>query len=93
MIFAREFQGVYSPAGARAQCLRPEPQIVARARRRGEVEDIADIAGIVWFAYILLEQREPGLVAKMIEIRPAPGAKIIHAKYRETLCQERIAQV
>src|ERR1700761_8944384 len=60
-------QRVEGAIGANAQCFGPQPRVVCRAGRRGQIEDIIDWSRVEWITDILFQQREAPLARKMFK--------------------------
>jgi hypothetical protein len=92
-IFPGHLQRVQRARRAHEQSLHPEPHIIRRAGRRGEVVHVIHTPQIEGLADVSFLQPESRLVLQVGEVGEPAGRQIVHAQHAMAFGQQRIAKV
>jgi len=73
-------QGLVGPERPHLQCLDRQPEVVDRARRRGEMQDVVDPALHVYIlGHVVLDKRKPLVSEEMGDIVHVARDQVVHA--------------
>src|SRR6185437_607556 len=92
-IVARKLQQIQNTDRAHLQRLDAILHVIFRTRRRGEIKDEIHLAGIEDLTDILLQELKSRFAVELCEIARVAGEKIVNAKNRMSLADQRIAQM
>ena len=79
-VSGRDFEGVFRAHGAHPQGFDSQAEILRRAGRRGEVEDVVHRAGIEGLADVPLLEAEARLTGQVGQVFRAAGGEVVDAE-------------